>query len=253
MLFGVQWEPVVPLLQAMTGVVLGLSPFGTLRALCMAGNRMRPFVLLGGASMGHWRERPWPFQGITCLPLSPWRSVFLPAMSWGACAFCISSRSSLRYPHRCGQVGDGQSELMNQHMLSKVSTVVLTYNGEINLPACLESLTLLNGEVIVLDSGSTDNTLDMAERCGAKESTVMNREPGIRARRRSIGYLTPFPCKATGSSDLMPMNGCPPGWHVNLRILLLVERRTVRGLTLSVACISWGTGYDMAAGIRCDF
>ncbi|MDD9860483.1 MAG: oligosaccharide flippase family protein [Nitrospira sp.] len=47
MLFGVQWEPVVPLLQAMTGVVLGLSPFGTLKAFCMARNRMRPFVLLG--------------------------------------------------------------------------------------------------------------------------------------------------------------------------------------------------------------
>jgi len=57
---------------------------------------------------------------------------------------------------------------MNQNMPSKVSTIVLTYNEEINLPACLESLTPLNGEVIVLDSGSTDHTLDIAERYGAK-------------------------------------------------------------------------------------
>ena len=47
MIFGLQWEPVVPLLQAMTGVILGSSPFGTLKVFCMARNRMRFFVLLG--------------------------------------------------------------------------------------------------------------------------------------------------------------------------------------------------------------
>ncbi len=47
MLFGLRWEPVVPLLQAMTGVIVGIGPFGTLKAFFMARNRMRPFVLLG--------------------------------------------------------------------------------------------------------------------------------------------------------------------------------------------------------------
>ncbi len=47
MVFGSQWEPVVPLLLAMTGVILGISPFGTLKVFFMAKNRMRSFVLLG--------------------------------------------------------------------------------------------------------------------------------------------------------------------------------------------------------------
>ena len=50
MLFGLQWEPAVPLLQAMTGIILARSPFGTLRAWFMAKKRMRPFVLLGRGS-----------------------------------------------------------------------------------------------------------------------------------------------------------------------------------------------------------
>ncbi len=57
---------------------------------------------------------------------------------------------------------------MNQQMPSNISTIVLTYNEEMNLPFCLESLKLLNGEVIVLDSGSTDKTLKIAEHYGAK-------------------------------------------------------------------------------------
>ena len=47
MLFGLQWEPVVPLLQAMTGMILAFSPFRTLKAFFMARKKMRPFVLLG--------------------------------------------------------------------------------------------------------------------------------------------------------------------------------------------------------------
>ncbi len=47
MLFGLQWEPVVPLLQAMVGMILGFSSFRTLKAFFMARKKMRPFVLLG--------------------------------------------------------------------------------------------------------------------------------------------------------------------------------------------------------------
>ncbi len=47
MLLGLQWEPVVPLLQAMTGVILICSPFRTIKVFFMARNRMRSFVLLG--------------------------------------------------------------------------------------------------------------------------------------------------------------------------------------------------------------
>ena len=47
MVFGPQWEPVAPLLQAMAGMIFAFSPFRTLKAFFMAKNRMRPFIFLG--------------------------------------------------------------------------------------------------------------------------------------------------------------------------------------------------------------
>lgn len=46
--------------------------------------------------------------------------------------------------------------------------VVLTYNEQVNLPLCLESLTGLVCEVVVVDSGSTDDTLEIARKYGAE-------------------------------------------------------------------------------------
>lgn len=46
-LFGAGWEPVVPMLKAMVGVILGLSLFNTLKAYFMALGRMRPFIVIG--------------------------------------------------------------------------------------------------------------------------------------------------------------------------------------------------------------
>jgi glycosyltransferase involved in cell wall biosynthesis len=43
-----------------------------------------------------------------------------------------------------------------------VSVIVLTYNEQANLPDCLESLRGLHCEIFVLDSGSSDRTLDIA-------------------------------------------------------------------------------------------
>jgi len=48
-----------------------------------------------------------------------------------------------------------------------VSVIVLAYNEEANLPACLESLKHLDCEVLVVDSGSTDSTREIALRAGA--------------------------------------------------------------------------------------
>jgi glycosyltransferase involved in cell wall biosynthesis len=48
-----------------------------------------------------------------------------------------------------------------------VSAIVLTHNEESNLAPCLESLAGWVGEIFVLDSGSTDGTLSIAERHGA--------------------------------------------------------------------------------------
>jgi glycosyltransferase involved in cell wall biosynthesis len=46
--------------------------------------------------------------------------------------------------------------------------VVLTFNEERNLQGCLESLANVAAEIFVVDSGSTDRTVSIAERHGAK-------------------------------------------------------------------------------------
>lgn len=48
-----------------------------------------------------------------------------------------------------------------------LAAIILTKNEERDLPGCLESLKDVAGEVFVVDSGSTDNTVDIAERMGA--------------------------------------------------------------------------------------
>ncbi|HKV38508.1 MAG TPA: glycosyltransferase family 2 protein [Blastocatellia bacterium] len=48
-----------------------------------------------------------------------------------------------------------------------LTLVVLTRNEELNLSACLESLRGCAREIMVVDSGSTDATIDIAMRCGA--------------------------------------------------------------------------------------
>jgi glycosyltransferase involved in cell wall biosynthesis len=49
-----------------------------------------------------------------------------------------------------------------------ISVVVLTFNEERNLPACLESVAGWAGDIFVVDSGSTDRTAAIAERHGAR-------------------------------------------------------------------------------------
>ncbi|GGH15191.1 glycosyltransferase family 2 protein [Mucilaginibacter phyllosphaerae] len=52
-------------------------------------------------------------------------------------------------------------------MNSQFSFIILTYNEERHLPRLLNSITGLNAETFVLDSGSTDGTIVIAENAGA--------------------------------------------------------------------------------------
>jgi glycosyltransferase involved in cell wall biosynthesis len=45
---------------------------------------------------------------------------------------------------------------------------ILTKNEELDLPACLESLAGVASEVFVVDSFSTDRTVEIARRYGAR-------------------------------------------------------------------------------------
>lgn len=52
-------------------------------------------------------------------------------------------------------------------MTPKLSVLILTQDEESNLPGCLESLQGLDHDLFVMDSGSTDGTIDIAEAAGA--------------------------------------------------------------------------------------
>jgi glycosyltransferase involved in cell wall biosynthesis len=49
-----------------------------------------------------------------------------------------------------------------------ISFIVLTFNEEKNLDACLSSVAGWAGKIFVVDSGSTDHTLEIAKRYGAR-------------------------------------------------------------------------------------
>lgn len=51
--------------------------------------------------------------------------------------------------------------------MKPLSAVIITYNEEDNIGRCIDSLWRVADEVIVLDSFSTDNTIDIARRKGA--------------------------------------------------------------------------------------
>lgn len=52
--------------------------------------------------------------------------------------------------------------------MPSLSAIIITRNEERDLPACLDSLRGLAGEVVVVDSRSTDRTRDLAATAGAK-------------------------------------------------------------------------------------
>jgi glycosyltransferase involved in cell wall biosynthesis len=49
----------------------------------------------------------------------------------------------------------------------KISATIITYNEERNLPRAIESLRCCD-EIVVLDSGSSDRTVEIAQNLGAR-------------------------------------------------------------------------------------
>jgi len=56
-------------------------------------------------------------------------------------------------------------------MNKNLTVIVLTYNEELHLARCLESVRTLASEIVVVDSFSTDKTQEIARTFGAKVTT----------------------------------------------------------------------------------
>ena len=57
---------------------------------------------------------------------------------------------------------------MSSPTIPALSVVVMTYNEEVNLPVCLKSVEGIGEEIFILDSFSTDKTLEIAKSFGAR-------------------------------------------------------------------------------------
>ncbi len=73
-------------------------------------------------------------------------------------------------------------------LMNKISATILAYNEEKHIGACLESLRGVADEIIVVDSGSTDHTVEICEKFGCRVST--RKFDGFGAQRQYATSLT---------------------------------------------------------------
>ena len=76
----------------------------------------------------------------------------------------------------------------------RLATVVLTYNEQDNLPACLDSLCGLDCQLFVVDSGSTDRTVAIAQATAPQSCSTTS----TTMRRSAIGRWRRFPINWSG-------------------------------------------------------
>lgn len=77
--------------------------------------------------------------------------------------------------------------------MARLALVVITLNEEKNIERCLSSASGLADELIVVDSGSHDRTIELAQQMGAKvifhpSKTTLARKITRLARLHPIGY-----------------------------------------------------------------
>ena len=58
--------------------------------------------------------------------------------------------------------------------MNDITAIILTKNEEVNIERCIESIQGLADRIVVVDSGSTDRTIELASRLGAE---IYHHEP----------------------------------------------------------------------------
>ena len=75
--------------------------------------------------------------------------------------------------------------------MARLSVIIITFNEAANIEACLKSVSFAD-EVIVLDSGSTDGTADIARGIGAVVHTMVD-WPGFGPQKNRALDLAQYP------------------------------------------------------------
>jgi len=101
------------------------------------------------------------------------RQRILAHFTWDAAVAAIEQRLEVlrqRPPRRCASGTESVSPVLVAREVGRprVSLCLIVKNEEDNLPACLGSAADLADEVVVVDTGSTDRTKDIAARFGAR-------------------------------------------------------------------------------------
>ena len=79
-------------------------------------------------------------------------------------------------------------------MNSEFSIIILTFNEEVHLPRLLESIKDLQAKIFILDSGSTDETLNIAKTYGAeiKNNVFINHPKQWDFALKNFNIVTPW-------------------------------------------------------------
>lgn len=87
-----------------------------------------------------------------------------------------------------------------------LSVIILTRNEEANLPICLRSLAPLNAKVFVIDSGSTDRTIEIAKNadCHVAFHAWENHAAQVNWAIKNLPITTPWVMRLDADERLMP-------------------------------------------------
>ena len=101
------------------------------------------------------------------------------------------------------------ASMISEHL--PISVIVMTNNEEANIGPCLDTVVDWANEVFVVDSGSTDRTLEIV----AKYTNHIVRHPLRIIHGSETGHKPTCRFRMTGSVISMPTNEYHPQWPPN--------------------------------------
>jgi glycosyltransferase involved in cell wall biosynthesis len=124
-----------------------------------------------------------------------------------------------------------------------LSVCILTRDEEANLPDCLASVSGLADEILVVDSGSTDRTLEIAREAGAR--TIETDWPGFPVQRKRAIDAAAHDWVLVLDADERPS----PELRDEIATVLASEPAHA-GYSFPGSRATWVAGSATAAGIR---